>query len=321
MSNKDHTLPTEILLVLGELLDKKSLYTCLQVSRHWQLTLYPAAWTTITKKQWCDPTFPIQASTKLFPPFNAKEEETIAEKLLYCLQKIRSLEWSDNEAPRRPRNWRDSVPNPLAYSPLPLLPVLTMGLPQLTHLSLIVGNNTIPSSELLPFLTPANFPKLQSIVLDLPASCWGSSHVKEIYSLLSKLQEVDIRGAWYYTPEKNTNEGDWKLTSLTLECIWAPLLKKCVALESLTMPHTRKAGGEPDRGTRLRLVTVAQTLQTMPGLKKIAYEGAGNDADDVFEIQGPAPNGVTDTAVWKMTAGERDGEMFTLQEVVNLSRE
>lgn len=320
MSNQDHPLPTEILLVLGELLDKKSLYTCLQVNRHWQLTLYPAAWTTITKQQWCDPTFPIQASTKLCAPFNTKDEETTAEKLLYCLQKIRSLEWHDNQAPRRPQTWRNTVQNPLAHNPLLLFPVIAQGMPQLTHLSLILANNTIPASELLPVLTPVNFPKLQSLVLDLPASSWVSSHVRQVYPLLSKLQEADIRDAWYYSTEKSTPEGDWKLTSLTVDCIWAPFMKKCVALESLTIPHKRRVGGEPDSSTRSTLAKVAQVLQTMPGLKTITYEGAGNDVDDVFQIQGPAPNGATTTTVWKMTAGKRQGEMFTLQEVVNLSR-
>lgn len=311
----DDKIITEILLNIGEFLDKPTLNSCLQVCSQWKEALYPSSWVTINKHQWCHSVFPIQQSTKLFAPLNTEDEVTNATKIRYCLQKVRSFEWSDNQAERRPLNWRNTVRALLADIPVPSLQVLQLMIPQLTHLSLITAKKNNSVNDLLPLLTPSNFPKIQSLVLDFPSISEGRVDIRRLYPLQSKLEELDIRGAWYHDPAQPTAE-KWKLKNLTLDWIDSPFLKNCVALESLSFPQMLKVGNGSDYGISPFLTTMLKELQTMPNLNSIIFEGVGNAVDDIFEKQGPVKPGSTAAKVWENTVGEWEGQQFTLWEII-----
>ncbi|KAK3818034.1 MAG: hypothetical protein JOS17DRAFT_794451 [Linnemannia elongata] len=130
-----------------------------------------------------------------------------------------------------------------------------------------------------------------------------------------RLDELDIRGAWYHDLAQPTNE-QWKLKNLTLDWIDSPFLKNCVALESLSIPQMLKVGNGSDYGINPFLMTVLKELQTMPKMNTIIFEGVGNAVDDIFERQGPENPSNTAADVWNNTVGEWEGQQFTLWEIV-----
>ncbi|KAK3822588.1 MAG: hypothetical protein J3R72DRAFT_497183 [Linnemannia gamsii] len=277
-------IPTEIILAFGELLKTPSLLACLQVCRHWNQALYPFVWVKITKRQWCQPSFPISPYTKLFPPFNNDNEKLNTAMIISYLRQTRSFEWSDAPA-NHLFDWRDHG-SLLAQVSLPSLEVFQR-MSNLTQLSLIGANQWQIEGGLPSILNPLNLPNLRTLVLDLP-EMWPQQNIVDLYPLISRLEELDIRGFWYHgrlgefpytvvlVDEAMNNSSfctarppkqPWKLKRLKSDQIMVSFLEKCRALESLSIKNPMLVGGGYEY--RQNLCT---TLVRMPALKTITVD-------------------------------------------------
>ncbi|KAK3822584.1 MAG: hypothetical protein J3R72DRAFT_426800 [Linnemannia gamsii] len=240
------SLLPEIVLNIGEYLDKPSLYACLQVSQDWYALLYPFIWIDITKAQVCCPSFPLQLPVHRptlfwFRLTMEKPRKTQdLERLGTYLQLTRSFEWYDDPVTQSAmRNDTSPIPTP------PALEALRM-MPNLVRLSLAIAKDCHASEILWPILQPQNLPHLRFLILDL-SSMVLIPNIYQLFPLFSRLEELALPGPCYHAPNLNEQaagvppppfngleEKPWKLKKLTAEWM-LPFMDKCAALEHLSL--------------------------------------------------------------------------------------
>lgn len=280
-------LPAEIIFSVGEYLDGPSLYACLQVCHQWNHTLHPLAWVSINKRQWYYPSFPIQKETRLLAPFDTKESEANAAKILSCLEHTRSLDWSDTQ-PVPLHGWRCNT-LPLAHISIPSLEIFR-SMTHLVRLSLTVTCDK-PSFDVLPsILSLSNLLlNLHALSLDIPILPPGLEP-ERFYPLFSRLEELDIRGELCFRPlsRPSFSQGDttvllpsnqvrhpqqqelqpWRVKRLTVQCLNTYFLGKCLSLEHLVVIDPFMARDWTRTGPIPRQLVFTQ-LQRMPNLRII----------------------------------------------------
>jgi hypothetical protein len=316
-----HHIPTEIILAFGELLDGPSLYASLQVSRQWYLALHQYAWVSITKKQWFHPTFPINRSTKLFPPFNETVEEMNATKILTCLRLTQSLEWNDIRIPRRPRSVNSntallpSTPPPPPVT-LPDLAILFRLMPHLNHVNLAMARAFagIPEQTLQSVINVKNLRNLRVLHLDLPDLGY-TLVLEKMYPLLSQLEELNLRGRWFWEYDVSTrkypNHAPWSLKRLTVDRVFIMFLGYCPALETISFKHPMSRLGRRMERTR---ETMLDHLQKMSNLRTITVGRSSDLKEDEFHIQEP----MGPTALWDKNSSDYTREKgSTLHAIVD----
>ncbi|KAF9079050.1 hypothetical protein BGX23_005236, partial [Mortierella sp. AD031] len=84
------SLPTEILLKIGEMLNGDELYAALQVSRTWKFVLSPLLWVSITELQWQHRSFPFRHLS----PVPDVDDTVFRHQLLG----VKILAWTDTTA-------------------------------------------------------------------------------------------------------------------------------------------------------------------------------------------------------------------------------
>ncbi|KAG0271450.1 hypothetical protein BGZ95_000729 [Linnemannia exigua] len=312
----------EIVLAFGEYLDKPSLLASLQVCRQWNQALYPFTWVILNKQQWCHPSFPIAQSTKLSPPFDTKDEETHAAKCLSCLRQTRSFEWNDASDMDR-EGWREHIH--VTYSnyevSLPSLEVFHL-MPNLTRLWLIIAGDGPTCEDLVSMLNPLHLLNLRDLVLDL-LDTWTrpGMNIRQLYPILSRLEEVEIHGVWFYGPG-DINQADellpsrsgepWRIKKLTVDWVHLIFLDKCLALEHLSAVYPFSALVESDWSGGLQ-ARISRILQ-MSHLTTITFRGSRYGKDE-YRIQGPMGPDV----VWMKTTLLGLGvPVLSLSEIVDL---
>ncbi|KAF9147015.1 hypothetical protein BG015_011410 [Linnemannia schmuckeri] len=91
-------IPTELLLTIGQYLNKPSALVSLRVSQRWSTALQFFLWFTIFAKHWHHPEFPInqqqQLSTTVSPTVTSVS--TNSSSLASCLVRVRALTWLSN---------------------------------------------------------------------------------------------------------------------------------------------------------------------------------------------------------------------------------
>ncbi|KAG0315943.1 hypothetical protein BGZ97_007672 [Linnemannia gamsii] len=91
-------IPTEILLIIGALLNGRSLVASLQVSRDWYNALHTFVWTTISERHWVRAGFPLRTHNlvrfALVMVVHGPEDHILSSifKLLHKLPRLEALE-------------------------------------------------------------------------------------------------------------------------------------------------------------------------------------------------------------------------------------
>ncbi|KAG0380917.1 hypothetical protein BGX24_002993 [Mortierella sp. AD032] len=284
------TIPTEIVIAIGKMLEGSCLYAGLQVCQEWKGILHPIAWATLNDQQWTHDSFPVKTTTKLLPPFSSEEEELNAEKILSCLKLTRSFTWKD-PAPQDRR-----VPFPPIHKWMPCL----------RHFSLTVFHAVnMPTDDILKgILDPANMPDLRSVHLDLPPQR-ATIPIEGLYPIFSKLEELAFHGLGNEPsaiviplpidgafPPIAFNQ-PWNLKQLTVDRAVVPFLSSCTALEHLSIipPIDSITWGWQAIDVPSYCAILLNQLEQLSGLKSITLGGNTRRSEWVFKVQGPmGPN-------------------------------
>lgn len=314
-------IPIEIILAFGELLDGPSLYATLQVNRQWYLALNQYAWVSITKKQWSHPSFPINRSTKLFPPFKDMAERMEATKILACLRMTQSLEWNDIRVPRRPRLINSNIglsPSPPPPPPVtfPDLAILFRLMPHLNrvNLGIAVASQGLSEQVILSVINPHNLPNLRVLHLNLPFICYPLV-IEKMYPLLSQLEELNLRGKWFgefdFSGKRYPNQEPWNLKRLTVDRVFITFLDYCPVLETLSFKYPMTKSSSRIDQAREKMLTY---LQKMSNLRTITIGRSSDQKEDEFNIQEP----MGPTATWEKKTSEYTQEKdWTLHVLVD----
>ncbi|KAG0271451.1 hypothetical protein BGZ95_000730 [Linnemannia exigua] len=325
-------IPTEILLTLGEQLDGPSLCVSLRVCRQWYYALYPLVWTKITKTNWCHPSFPIYESTILSAPFNNKDEELKATRILLFLRHTRHFEWKDVRVSRRHDNGgHDSDGTRILVNrvPFPTLPPILCWMPNLTQFSLILPHSKPSNALLLSILDPVNLQNLKTLVLDFPSK-YPKMRIERLYPLFSKLEELRIHGPWYCGPNPDSNSHvDTEATTVSADALVSNLMnlkrlavdwvldsffKRCLTLEHLTIKYPMIVSAMDESHRRPHELCVL--LRQMPKLETIALRHNTAVNADEFSIR----SSTGPYSPWRRTLkwGEYfEGADLTLEDIVD----
>ncbi|KAK3822590.1 MAG: hypothetical protein J3R72DRAFT_459061 [Linnemannia gamsii] len=283
---QQHHIPTEILLLFGELLDGISLCASLRVCRQWHLSLSRLIWAKFTKQQWQHPSYPINLWTRLVAPFQSKDDEKRANRILAYLQYIRSFEWGDYTHPIYPFS-RTRSSRWGALTPFPDLGLFRC-MPNLVRFSLVIALYGPLEYALLSILNRTNFPNLHVLVLDLPARP-STTAIEKLYDLFSTLEELELRGSWYHgsmsdldqslpsagEQEQEQEKKSWMLKRLTVDRVLVPFLPQCSGLEQLSIqPPKKMASGYMSPHQRQCL---SRHIQRMSNLKVITIGGTTHE--------------------------------------------
>ncbi|KAG0275001.1 hypothetical protein BGZ95_009269 [Linnemannia exigua] len=254
-------IPTEIVLVFGELLDGPSLYACLQV--------------TIGRYQWYHPSFPITSWMNFTAPFRNEAEEKMAAHLLSCFRQTQLVDWYDVRSIHH-GGWKGTDFPPLYESELHLskLMFVLRSMPNLCRLALICTLDHFYHKNALAILTVLNLPRLQYLRLHLAYNMTPTA-IETLYPCFSRLKELSLRGDWYRDVDtqgqKYPTFAPWRLQRLTIDHVQISFLWHCPSLEKMTFKHPIVIWNrrEPYRENMLK------QLLDMRHLKTIVITGVG----------------------------------------------
>ncbi|KAF9147016.1 hypothetical protein BG015_011411 [Linnemannia schmuckeri] len=228
-------LPPEILLGIGELLEKQSLLACLQVSQDWYYALHLTVWTTISKQHWIHPAFPLRQWTPLpddATPYTDAQKKRDT-KILRCLQQTYSLTFHDNKS-LRSTGIHIRLPTQIAMSQLHAVVQRTSNL---VRFSLVMWGRG-PSDYILSLILKLLYemPRLEAVEINLERR--RLFPIKRHFPLFAKLKEIRIEGDWYRGVKTVGPAPDkimpWKLQHLTIDCLDMSFFRYCPNLEKLS---------------------------------------------------------------------------------------
>ncbi|KAG0380916.1 hypothetical protein BGX24_002992 [Mortierella sp. AD032] len=195
-------------------------------------------------------------------------------------------------------------------------------MPNLTRLWLIIAGDGPTCEELVSMLNPLNLLNLRALVLDL-LDTWTRPglNIKRLYPILSRLEELEIHGVWFYGPG-DLNQADellpawsgepWRIKRLTVDWVHLVFLDKCLALEHLSAVYPFSALVESDWSGGLQ-ARISRILQ-MSHLTTITFRTSRYGRDE-YRIQGPMGPDV----VWEKTTLFGLGmPVLSLSEIVDL---
>lgn len=312
-------IPTEILIAIGNSLDRRSLVTCLQVSRVWHDTLLPLNWSSITVLHWLRPTFFLTTWKPLYdvvgPPsttfthYNARVHN--------YLQHIRSLAWRNNSSMPMYCHGHKQIQ-------IKQLVLVLQRTSNLTHFSLVMvlqGIDDYILSSILYLLQ--DLEHLSELEIDVPRQGLAIP-IKKHLPLFAQLEELKIRGNWYSGVETlgpvSFESIPWKLRRLAIDRIDMSFFRFCAQLEHLTFrDHLYKHQGS-SQNPEIKSVIVEQ-LQGLPRLNTVVVDlyfgAAGYAGKTIVRVEGSETQ-------WTLSCTDSEKpvnqSIFTLRNVFALSQ-
>ncbi|KAG0380918.1 hypothetical protein BGX24_002994 [Mortierella sp. AD032] len=281
-------------------------------------------------KQLDGPSFPICESTILSAPFNNKDEELKATKIVLSLRHTRHFEWKDIRVSHcLKKGARDPNGTQLLVNqvPFPILPPILCWMPSLTQLSLILPHSKPSDALLLSILDPVNLQNLKTLVLDFPSK-YPKMSIERLYPLFCKLDELRIQGAWYCGPNPDSDSdvdpdavtvlvealdgNSMKLKRLVVDWVLDSFFKKCLNLEHLTIKHPMFVSNRDESPQRQR--ELCTLFRQIPKLRTIILRHKTIVQVDEFSI---GSSGGAHSPWRKMWGGHFGGADWTLESIVD----
>ncbi|KAF9982382.1 hypothetical protein BGZ75_006232 [Mortierella antarctica] len=243
-------VPSEIIAAFGHYLNGPSLLASIQVCQRWHQVLRPLIWTSITKRQFSHPQFPLH---------NQCTPEDI-DALHSDLFQVRHIEWSCEVAICY-RDLIDGRPTtPLQQLSTDKMALIFTYTPNLETLSLdLWGMDTYFSC-----LEALNQQTLRK--LEIEVSKEEAVVPDKIHPLLSGLEELTLCGresGWKtFIPQPLPPPGTiWKLTRLHIYCLDKALLLYCPELRQLELYWPRQ--DDPEDPLEFQEVLTCTKLETL----------------------------------------------------------
>ncbi|KAG0217922.1 hypothetical protein BGX33_009083 [Mortierella sp. NVP41] len=191
------TLPTELILAIGKVLDGPSLISSLQVCKQWHQVLFPLVWCSISKAQWNHPSFPIQQQrNKYF--MDEDEVRPPPPTLPPSLKLVRSLEWHCNITIRA-RAASDPI-DPFTALEQQRSGIFITRVLEATHyltsLSLVMGNSRSRAGRVFKVVRGLKHLRRLSIDLRTFPNSFQKVAVGTLYPMILQLEELSVRGDW-----------------------------------------------------------------------------------------------------------------------------